>query len=109
MNSYDRLYNILTESTPLGREESKTVGKKHARLRFSKFEPQAERERGLARVEGGEALPRGRVRLRTAARTRSKPKPAPNLNLVRAAGSSEGVPRMFSGGSAWTRPTPQEM
>ena len=27
MNSYDRLFNILTESTPIGREKSKDIGR----------------------------------------------------------------------------------
>ena len=31
MNSYERIYNILTESTPAGREGSKQVGRKAAK------------------------------------------------------------------------------
>lgn len=110
MNTYERIYTLLIrESTPIGREESRTVGQAHGKLGFSKG-GSGERERTLARTEGGAALQRGKVRVRVAAGTRSRPKPAPQMRTVRSAGISAGLSKVFGKGHAQTRTNtpPQE-
>ena len=55
MNSYERIYNILTESTPIGREGSKKIGQKAAKD-IAKHKPAPDDIRADAEKEGYEAV-----------------------------------------------------
>jgi len=85
MNSYDRLFNILTESTPIGREKSKDIGRGFgAAISLTKPGPYGTPSRmGIdpkhaaatsasltkkAKEEGGRAVRQGKLRIRAAAR-----------------------------------------
>jgi hypothetical protein len=85
MNSYDRLFNILTESTPIGREKSKDIGRGFgAAISLTKPGPYGTPSRmGIdpkhaaataatltkkAKKEGGQAVRTGKLRIRAAAR-----------------------------------------